>query len=855
MGIRSIRDLAAKHSLILSAFAILAPLVFAGVLLVNAATNQLNEQYRQRLMGGLSTYGVFLNYTMEGLERSINKLSADTVLQISINSNVSVALERFLEVQAHRYDLDFLSVIDNKGQVVAAYTKNPEDLAHVTGCQGYSQSLLAGGAHLYLASTRKIKRYGQVLGTLCGGSTVNQPALVDSLRSILRGTPFLSFKHQAFPLIDNGFSYSAAVLAPIGQMFIVSGDGETVYGMMGELTVGSQTLGIGLLVPGSTYQGSYTKAAIAVLISLLVMVLIGLIAIRSQLAKRHAQVALKDANQQALVTLSSIGDTVITTNKMGKIEFINLAGEHLIGVTNNDVHGSYWQDVIEIIDEASSRQIDVVSKHLSEDATVPEYEHLILKGKHKNTPVKYTAAAICERGAQSGVVLVIHDVSKEYALHRHLDWKANHDELTRLPNRASFNRQLESMLEEVRDGVQTHALLFLDLDRFKVVNDTCGHAAGDTLLKEVCQLFSHSLRDSDTLARLGGDEFGVLLRGITVKDALKVGNKLVACLREYRFQHQCQSFSVGVSIGLVGLGKESRQIKDVLKAADAACYVAKAQGRNQVQCASEDTQADVMQHTIEWMPVIRQALDGHHFSLGRKGIAVAALSADPSVPQLDKLQVNLKTQEDTLLASALFLPPAKRYGLMRELDRHVLTQLLADSVLLDSENTTLNQNILIIPISDDSITDDEFPGFLQQVLSQSESDLSQLCFSIPEVTLVANFERVKKSVAVMQSMSCQVMVNSVQLNLAIFEYLELLAVNFVEIEGYLIQKSVSSHADFLAVKSINALSRELGIKTVIDLNIDDYLQPVVSAAGFDFTPIVDSPAKPALLSEATLEKG
>ena len=839
MGTHRIRKVAAKHPIILSVLAILVPLVFAGVLLVNAATNQLNEQYRQRLIGGLSTYGVFLNDTLNELDRSIHKLSSDSVLQVSINSHVNAALERFLEVQAQRYELDFLNVVDHQGRVVAAYSKNPDNLSGVVDCQDHTRFLLSHGSHLYLASARRIKRYRRVLGTLCGGSAINQTELVDSLHAILRGIPFLSLDHQAFPLVDNGFSYDAAILAPIGQMFEFNGQGEKVYGMMGELRVGHQRLGMGLLVPGSTYRESYSKAAIAVLISLLVMVLIGLIAIRSQMGKRHAQAALKDANQQALVTLSSIGDTVITINSAGHIEFMNLAGERLTGVSNKDAFGHHWQDVIEVVDETTSQRIDLVSNELRGEVSGPEYPHLILKGKHKNTPVKYTAAAICERGARSGVVLVIHDVSKEHALHRRLDWKANHDELTRLPNRASFYRQLESLLAEVSQGNITHALLFLDLDRFKVVNDSCGHAAGDTLLKEVCQRFSQNLRDSDTLARLGGDEFGVLLRGITINDALKVGNKLVECLRDYRFQHQCQSFSVGVSIGLVGLDQNRLQREAILKAADAACYAAKAQGRNQVQCASQSRMTQGMQDKTDWMSVIRFALEHNRFLLGRKSMVASPVAVEGMVSRLDKLQIDLVTAEGVQVAASAFLPVAKRYGLMAEIDRHVITRLLSEASCLDSEMTTRTSHFLMVPVSDDSLTDDAFPGFLKALLSTCGKDVSLLYFSIPEAMLVTNFERVKKIADVVSSAGSHIMVSGVQLNLAIFEYLDLLAVSLIEVDHFLVQKAALSKADRLALQSLIQLSRVLGIRTMVGTELDECGQSMILDIGFDFMPSIE----------------
>ncbi len=201
--------------------------------------------------------------------------------------------------------------------------------------------------------------------------------------------------------------------------------------------------------------------------------------------------------------------------------------------------------------------------------------------------MRFTAARISRYGSQSGTVIVLHDVSKERSLREELAWRANHDELTRLPNRSHFHEKVTSAIQCIKQRQTGAALLFLDLDKFKTVNDTCGHDAGDQLLIQVCALFSENLRADDTLARLGGDEFGVVLSRVDESTALGVAEKLIESLKQFEFNYEGQQFKVGVSIGLVMLEDASDDLTAATRKADEACYVAKESGRNRCCLYSE----------------------------------------------------------------------------------------------------------------------------------------------------------------------------------------------------------------------------------------------------------------------------
>lgn len=303
-----------------------------------------------------------------------------------------------------------------------------------------------------------------------------------------------------------------------------------------------------------------------------------------ELAERRTTERILFAEKEMMqITLDSIGDAVITTDTQGNIQYFNPIAEYLTGWKLAEVKGFPLSDVFNIVNELTRRPVEnPVHKVLQSGLVAGLAQNTVLVSRDGTEyPIEDSAAPIRARnGEMLGVVMVFHDVTQARYLSRQLSWQANHDELTGLFNRRAFERQLTDALVSARSQKQSHTLCYLDLDQFKVVNDTCGHAAGDQLLRQITELFQERVRQTDTLARLGGDEFGLLLHQCSLAQSKQVADSLRTLIQNYQFTWKDQVFKVGVSIGLVAIDHRSGTLDAVLRAADAACYAAKEKGRN-----------------------------------------------------------------------------------------------------------------------------------------------------------------------------------------------------------------------------------------------------------------------------------
>ena len=306
--------------------------------------------------------------------------------------------------------------------------------------------------------------------------------------------------------------------------------------------------------------------------------------------RKRVQAALRRNKLQAQYTLESISEGIVTADSNGYIDYINAAAEKLIGTRRDQILGKRLGDIVNLVDEGDRRDLgDPVIRSLTDRRriNVGSRALMISRDGDRELSIEMTASPI--KGPDesiAGVVVIMHDVSERRGLAQQMSYQAAHDALTGLINRREFERQLEQSLQSVRDQDASHVLCYLDLDRFKTVNDTCGHVAGDNMLREVAALIREEVRESDFVARLGGDEFGLLLIGCPLPKAQQIADDVVRAVKEYKFVWQDRIFTVGVSIGLVEIGRESGSIVDILSAADSACYVAKQQGRGQVHIYS-----------------------------------------------------------------------------------------------------------------------------------------------------------------------------------------------------------------------------------------------------------------------------
>ena len=463
---------------------------------------------------------------------------------------------------------------------------------------------------------------------------------------------------------------------------------------------------------------------------------------------------LAHEKELAQVTLHSIGDAVITTDADARIQYCNPVAEQLTGWSTAEIQGRLLQEVVTLLD-ANSRDTapNPVATVLSGSHNVTTAENLILVSRHgPEFAVSKSASAIRDRsGNLLGVVTVFRDVTEAHTLSQQLTWQACHDPLTGLINRRQFERSLNHVLTNIRmDDRQEHVLCYLDLDQFKVVNDTCGHLAGDELLRQVAMLLKGGVRASDGLARLGGDEFGVLLQNCPLSRAKVIANLLRETIQNFQFGWEKRTFRIGVSIGLVAINDDMSDLISVMSAADAACYAAKERGRNRVYVYQpDDAEVTRQRSEREWSVRIRSALEQNQFCLYQQSIVPAQrLSDEDSVHR--EVLLRMLDDEGNLIPPNAFIPAAERYDLMPQIDRWVVQKFLRH-VVGHGEPTSASA-MYMINLSGASLTDDDYLNFLQAELKNYPEIAQRICFEITETAVVSNLTEAANFIVEMQSL-------------------------------------------------------------------------------------------------------
>lgn len=536
----------------------------------------------------------------------------------------------------------------------------------------------------------------------------------------------------------------------------------------------------------------------------------------------------------ALVTLASIADGVIRTDEAGIIQYINPVASRLTGWLPHHAQGQAIYAVYNLRDAATGKPLpNPVREVLRRGEHLPRREHaLLVRPDEETVPVLDTAAPIRSRdGFLIGAVLVFHDVTVTLNLARELSHQATHDALTGIPNRREFERQLSALLADPGEG-QSHVLCYLDLDQFKVVNDTCGHVAGDELLRQVTQLMRGMLRQTDTLARLGGDEFGLLLRGCPLRRAVQIANGLREAIADFRFGWEGKSFSIGVSIGLVGIDAPQTDLGLLLARADAACYAAKESGRNRVHVyQANDIGLLEQQGQMQWVTRLQSALDQDRLRLYVQPIV-------PLHEQMDQrrhfeILIRLEEEDGKLILPGAFLPAAERYGLMPRIDQWVVANTLAwigDRMRQDSRL----DGMFSINLSGASLSDERFRDSLIASLEEARLPAGILCFEITETATVANLSKVVSFIGELKQQGCLLALDDFGSGLSSFAYLKNLPVDFLKIDGGFVKDIETDPIDLAMVQAINAIGHVMGLRTIAEYVSSEAIRDRVCELGVDY---------------------
>lgn len=575
-----------------------------------------------------------------------------------------------------------------------------------------------------------------------------------------------------------------------------------------------------------------TNIALAILFSIFITALIfWLTHVRLiyQRDKREAEEALYQEKEKAEITLYSIGDAVITTDIQGMVEFTNLVAEELIGLPLSETRGYALNSLLRTDNEALNAESSQVfwNMHMP-DGLVLHKDPLTLTNQNGSKyVVEISISPIHDlAGENIGFVLVLRDVSHVRKLSRQLEYQATHDSLTDLINRSEFERRLEEALGRCNANNNVHALCYMDLDQFKIVNDSCGHLAGDHLLKQLSSVMKSCMRDTDLLARLGGDEFGVLLFDCPVDVANTIALKIKDMVSEFRFVWEEHAFDIGISIGLVPISNQSISAVELMKNADTACYVAKDKGRNRIHIY-EENDSELAQRLGEmlWVQRIRDALANEKFFLAIQD--VVSLGSDRARHR--EVLIRLHGDDGEPVPPMAFIPSAERYELMPQIDKWVFSRTL--EMINSIEQCECHYNI---NISGQSLKDADFANYARVLLEQSNVDPRRICFEITETAAISNLTNATQFIHTMKELGVRFALDDFGRGMSSFGYLKTLPVDYLKIDGSFVRDMATDATDYAMVESITRIGHVMGLQVIAEFVEDDTTVALLRELGVDY---------------------
>jgi diguanylate cyclase (GGDEF)-like protein/PAS domain S-box-containing protein len=555
--------------------------------------------------------------------------------------------------------------------------------------------------------------------------------------------------------------------------------------------------------------------------------------IRYALERRRMEDELFQEKERAVITLESIGDSVITTNEYGIITNINQVAEKMIGCSRKEVVGMEFKDIIKLRNDNHIGNTSILEDVIEKKSIVSIPEHMILINKNgREYAVEGTASPIHNRDkVVIGAVVVIHDVTNNRELTKRLYHQSRHDALTELPNRYKFEEELWEAFYDVKRSSSEHALLYLDLDQFKIINDTCGHFAGDQFLKQISLLIKKIIRDTDTIARLGGDEFGVLLRNISPDNACKIAKKICNLLEGFRFTWKDRCFSAGVSIGIIAIDTTNNSFESLLSSADRACYVAKEKGGNSYHLFVEDDVDLKERHgQMQWMSRLTAAFEKNQFELYYQPIKkISANSNERSY----EILIRLIEEDGTVITPGCFLVAAHRYNMMTNIDRWVVKNFFDNykDIVAKLGHSHCNFNI---NLSGASLNNDGVLEFIYDELLKSQIPPNKICFEITETIALSNFSNVNKWVQQLRTLGFRFALDDFGSGLTTFEYLKYLPVDYLKIDGSFIKNIHKNPIDYAMVSSINEIAHLMKMETVAEFVENEDVFNCLKKIGIDY---------------------
>ena len=533
--------------------------------------------------------------------------------------------------------------------------------------------------------------------------------------------------------------------------------------------------------------------------------------------KRYEQIISSTADLMAFVDQSCVYQAV----NDAFLRAYDLAREEIVGKSMQDIHGE--EGLESQLQEALDRCLAGTEAHYQAwfdfPATGRRFMDVAFYPYHDG------------KGKDSGVVVSWRDLTETHTLSEKLSYQASHDALTGLVNRREFEQRLRHLIELARQENTEHALCYLDLDQFKVINDTCGHVAGDELLRQLGMLLPDQVRKGDTLARLGGDEFGVLMERCSITQATRVANALLEAIRNLQFHWEDKTFNIGVSIGVVPIDETSESITEVLSTADSACYAAKDGGRNQIHVFREDDVKIAERHgEMQWVARIQHALDDDRFELYAQPIA--SVAAPDSMPVHYEILLRMQDERGRIVLPGAFLSAVERYNLSARLDNWVI--LNAFEWLVQHPKCMQELNLLSINLSGNSLGDSQLMGHIIERFEEGRIPPEKICLEITETAAITNLTNATRFIKLLKEWGCRFALDDFGSGLSSFAYLKNLPVDFLKIDGLFVKDILDDAIDYAMVKSINEIGHVMGKKTVAEFVDSEAILNSLKVIGVDY---------------------
>jgi diguanylate cyclase (GGDEF)-like protein/PAS domain S-box-containing protein len=766
-----------------------------------------------------------LSYVYGSFRSLIGKLEKG---QIDLLIGIAYTPER-----AQRLDFTNEALINNWGIV---YRRRDAAITSLADMQGARVAVMSRGVH-----TRVFEKLMREFKF--GFTPVEEPDFESVLRAVAEGRADAGvinrvtsiLRAPSFDVLETGIIFNPVevrIAAPKGR------NADVLRAIDRDLAAQKKD-------PRSTYHASLSRwlagptkrelprwlwHALVALAALVVVLLASNYAVRRRVAQRTTQLAESELRfRQLAENISAVFWTA--SPDWQKVDYVSPAYESVWQRTRASLYHNphSWLDSVHPDDrEAVDEDVKRKSSGELSNPELPEYRVVRPDGS-----IRWVLARAYPVHDHAGAVVRIAGIAEDITGRKHAEetirFMAYHDPLTRLANRHAFERRLQELIDADTGPDVERALLYIDLDQFKVVNDTCGHAAGDDMLAELGAVLKDIVGTQTTLARLGGDEFGIIMDATSLEEAKALAARILGAIQTFRFVWDSKIFSIGASIGLVMFGGHYHTLAELLSAADMACYAAKEQGRNRIHVYSPDD-ADLLQRhgEMQWVARLKHALEDNRFVLHKQPIMPLATPA--SSPQLAEYLIRLRDEEDELVYPCTFISAAERFHLMPSLDRWVMNYVCAE---LEARSSDAPE-IAFINLSGQALTDEGFVQFALERLQTAKLGPHLLCFEITETAAVANLHRAREFMTALRKRGCRFALDDFGSGMSSFAYLKSLPVDYLKIDGSFIKNLDKDSMSIAIVQSVKRIGHTAGLQTIAEWVESEQVRARLATIGIDY---------------------